>query len=173
MQKALAHLREELAAIRTGRASPAIVEKLKVNYYGSETPLQQLAGITVPDPRMLLIAPYDKGALGAIEKAIQTSDLGVNPSNDGVNIRITFPQLTQERRKEMVKGVKARGEETRVGVRNARRQARHDLEALEHSGDMSKDDLERAEKELEALTHDLIAEIDKVIHHKEQELLDV
>src|SRR3954462_11427297 len=124
MHGAVTHLQEEFSSIRTGRATPALVDKLKVDYYGSEVPLQQLAGFSVPEARVLVIAPYDKGAVKAIEKAIQTSDLGVNPSNDGTNIRITFPELTTERRKDLVKRVKQMAEEGRVAVRNVRRSIR-------------------------------------------------
>ncbi len=149
MRKAVAHLQEEFAGIRTGRATPGLVEKLKVDYYGNEVPLQQLAGFSVPDPRLLVITPYDKGAMKAIEKAIQSSDLGINPSNDGHVVRLAFPPLTEDRRRELVKVVKSRAEEGRVAVRNVRRQARHDLEALERDGDLSRDELDRAEKELD------------------------
>jgi ribosome recycling factor len=173
MHKAVVHLQDEFSAIRTGRATPALVEKLKVDYYGTEVPLQQLAGITVPEARVLLISPYDKGALAAIEKAIQTSDLGVNPSNDGAVVRLTFPELTQERRKELVKVVKARAEEGRVAVRNVRRHARQELEHKERDGELSRDELDRIEKELEKITHDQVAEIDRMLEHKEHELLEV
>lgn len=173
MRKALDHLRDEFAGVRSGRAVPGLVEKLKVDYYGSEVPLQQLAGFSVPEPRMLVVSPYDKGAIKAIEKAIQASDLGINPSNDGQVIRLTFPPLTEERRKELVKVVKHRAEEGRIAVRNIRRQARHDLEAFEKDGDLSEDELDRAEKELEKLTHDVVSEIDEILARKEQELLEV
>src|SRR5215204_3109441 len=136
MAKALSHAREEFTTIRTGRAAPALVEKIPVDYYGSEVPLQQIAGFQVPEARMLVISPYDKTALGAIEKAIQHSDLGLNPSNDGQVIRLTFPQLTAERRKELVKVVKHMAEEGRVAVRNLRRAARHDLDGLAKEGDV-------------------------------------
>ena len=173
MAKAIAHLQGEFASIRTGRASPVFVEKLRVDYYGSEVPLQQLAGFSVPEPRLLVISPYDKNAIKAIEKAIQASDLGITPSNDGSVIRLAFPQLTAERRKEMVKIVKHRAEEARVAVRNLRRSARHDLEAFEKEGELSQDDLDRAEKDLEKLTHEFVAEIDNLAAHKEQEMLEV
>jgi ribosome recycling factor len=173
MNKAVEHTKAEFSSVRTGRAAPGLVEKLKVDYYGTEVPLQQLAGFSVPEARLLLITPYDKGALKAIEKAIQQSDLGINPSNDGALIRLVFPQLNEERRKELVKLVRHRAEEGRVAVRNVRRSTRHDLEALERDGDISSDDLERAEKELEKLTHELVAEIDRLVAHKEQELLEV
>ena len=173
MAKARDHLQGEFGSIRTGRASPIFVEKLKVDYYGSEVPLQQLAGFSVPEPRLLVISPYDKGSIKAIEKAIQASDLGITPNNDGVVIRLAFPQLTAERRKEMVKIVKHRAEEARVAVRNLRRTARHDLEAFQKEGELSEDDLDRAEKELEKITHEYVAEIDNLAAHKEKEMLEV
>jgi len=173
MHKAVTHAQSEFQQVRTGRASPALVEKLKVDYYGSEVPLQQLAGFSVPEARMLVISPYDKSALGAIEKAIQNSDLGMNPSNDGNVIRLNVPQLTAERRKEMVKRVHHMAEDGKVAVRNVRRAARKDLEALEKDGDITTDELDRAEKELEKITHEYVAEIDRMLQHKEQELLEV
>ena len=173
MSKAVGHLQQEFTAIRTGRATPALVEHLKVDYYGTEVPLQQIAGFNVPEPRLLVITPYDKNALKGIEKAIQHSDLGVNPSNDGTVIRLAFPALTEERRKDFVKVAKHKAEEARVAVRNVRRAARHDLDALEKDGDISSDELERAEKDLDKLTQDHVAEIDRLLQHKEQELLEV
>ncbi|HSH60774.1 MAG TPA: ribosome recycling factor [Acidimicrobiales bacterium] len=173
MAKAVVHARSEFATVRTGRASPALVEKLRVDYYGTEVPLQQLAGFNVPDARMLVITPYDKGSIRDIEKAIQNSDLGINPSNDGQVIRLGFPALTEERRKELVKVVKHKAEEARVAVRNLRRAARHELEAMEKDGDISMDELERAEKELDKVVHDNVAEIDRLVLQKEQELLEV
>jgi ribosome recycling factor len=173
MRKAVTHLQSEFAAVRTGRASSALVEKLMVDAYGSEVPLQQIAGFGVPEPRVLTISPYDKGTIKAIEKAIQQSDLGVNPSNDGQIIRLTFPELTEERRKDLVKVVRNRAEEGRVAVRNARRHARHELESLEKDGEISKDDLDRAEKDLEKHTHEVVAEIDDMLKHKETELLSI
>ncbi len=173
MAKAVSHLQGEFQAIRTGRATPALVEHLKVEYYGTDVPMQQIAGFNVPEPRLLVITPYDKSALKAIERAIQNSDLGINPSNDGSVIRLSFPPLTEERRRDFVKIAKHKGEEAKVAVRNVRRAARHDLEALEKDGDISSDELERAEKELEKVTHDHVAEIDRLLQHKEQELLEV
>jgi ribosome recycling factor len=173
MRKAITHLQAEFAAVRTGRASSGMVEKLKVDAYGSEMTLQQLAGFGVPEPRVLTISPYDKGTIKAIEKAIQQSDLGINPSNDGEIIRLTFPELTEERRRDLVKIVRNRAEEARVAVRNVRRQSRHELEALEKDHEIGKDDLDRSEKELEKRTHDVIAEIDDMLRHKETELLEV
>jgi ribosome recycling factor len=173
MAKAVGHTQVDFSTVRTGRAMPTLVEKLKVDYYGSEVPLQQLAGIQVPEARLMVITPYDKSSLRAIEKAIQNSDLGINPSNDGNVMRLVFPQLTEERRKEMVKVVHHKAEEGRVAVRNLRRSARKDLEALEKDGDISSDELDRAEKELEHLTHEFVMEVDRMLQHKEQELLSV
>ncbi|MFN8035718.1 MAG: ribosome recycling factor [Acidimicrobiia bacterium] len=173
MHKAVLHLQDEFASVRTGRATPALVDKLRVDYYGTEVPLQQLAGFHVPEPRVLVVSPYDKNAIKAIEKAIMTSDLGINPSNDGQVIRLAFPVLTEERRKDLVKVVKHRAEESRVAVRNVRRQTRHELESAQKDGELSEDELERIEKELEKITHEVIAEIDGLLHHKEQELLEV
>ena len=173
MVKAIEHLQDEFSRVRTGRASSSIVEKMRIDVYGSEMPLQQLASFGVPEPRLLVITPYDKSTINAIEKAIRNSDLGINPGNDGVVIRLAFPPLTEERRKEFVKVVKQRAEDARVAVRNLRRQARHDLEMFEKEGEISEDDLGRAEKELEKLTHDHVEQIDQRLSHKEQELLEV
>jgi ribosome recycling factor len=173
MHKAVEHLKGEFGAVRTGRATPGLVEKLMVDAYGQPTMLQQLAGISVPEARLLVINPYDKSQIKAIEKAIQTSELGVNPNNDGSVIRLAFPELTEERRRELVKVVKHRAEEGRVAVRNVRRQARHDLEALGKDGDISEDDLARIEKDLEKHTHEVIAEVDAMLGKKEQELMEV
>src|SRR5438874_1096109 len=171
MDKAVGHAQAEFSSIRTGRASPAFVEKLSIDYYGSEVPLQQLAGFSVPEARMLVIQPYDAGSIKAIEKAIQHSDLGLNPSNDGKVIRLSFPPLTAERRKEYVKMVKHMAEEGRVALRNVRRAARHDLEGMEKDGELSADELERVEKELDKLTAAHVAAIDTALEHKEHELL--
>jgi len=170
MHRAVQHTRAEFSGIRTGRAAPALVERIVVDYYGSEVPLQQLAGIQVPEARMLIINPYDKASLGAIEKALQGSDLGLNPSNDGQIIRLTFPPLTAERRKEFVKVVKGMAEDGRVVIRNLRRAARHELEQL--AKDTPEDDITRAEKELDKLTHAQEGEIDKALAQKEAELLE-
>lgn len=173
MATTVAHTRAEFSGIRTGRAAPALVEKLPVEYYGSEVPLQQLAGFSVPEARTLVISPFDKGAMDAIEKAIQHSDLGLNPSNDGTVLRLNFPQLTEERRRDFVRIVKQKAEDGRIQIRNQRRAARHELEALEKDGDLSEDDLVRAEKELDKVTHQREAEIDTALDQKEQELLEV
>ena len=173
MAKAVAHARHEFSTVRTGRASPALVEKLAVEYYGTEVPLQQLAGFSVPEARLLVVSPFDKGAMAAIEKAIRNSDLGLNPSNDGHVIRLNVPPLTEERRRDYVRRVRHMAEEGKVAVRNLRRAARHELEALERDGDLSEDELARAEKELDRITHAQEAEIDQALEHKEHELLEV
>lgn len=172
MHKAVSHAKAEFSSIRTGRAAPALVERIMVDYYGSEVPMQQLAGFSVPEARQLIINPFDKGAMGAIEKAIQNSDLGLNPSNDGVSIRLSFPPLTQERRKQLVKVVKHMAEEGKVALRQVRRQTRHELDALEKAAELSSDELARAEKELDKLVHAQEAEIDKALAAKEHELLE-
>jgi ribosome recycling factor len=173
MGKAVAHSREEFSTIRTGRASSAFVEKLVVDYYGSDVPLQQLAGFSVPEARTLVIQPYDKGSVGAIEKAIRSSDLGLNPSSDGNVLRLNFPPLTAERRKEYVKMVRAMAEDGRIAIRNLRRAARQQLEAAEKGGEMGADDLEWSEKELDKVTAAQIADLDTALEHKEQELTEV
>ena len=173
MGKAVEHARHDFAGVRTGRANSGLVEGLRVDYYGSEVPLKQLASFNVPEARLLVISPFDKGSMKSIEKAIQNSDLGLNPSNDGTVIRLAFPQLTADRRKDLVKLVKHKAEEARVAIRNLRRSARHDLEALERDGDISSDELERAEKEMEKLTAEHVAEVDRLVQHKEAELLEV
>jgi ribosome recycling factor len=173
MAASVTHTRAEMATIRTGRAAPALVEKLPVEYYGSDVPLQQLAGFSVPEARTLVITPFDKTAMGDIERAIQQSDLGLNPANDGSVIRLIFPQLTEERRRDFVRVVKQKAEDGRVQIRNQRRAARQELEALEKDGELSEDDLRRAEAELDKVTQSREAEIDKALDQKEQELLEV
>jgi ribosome recycling factor len=173
MAKTVSHTRQEFAGVRTGRASPALVEKLSVEYYGATVPMQQLAGFAVPEARQLLITPFDKGAMDAIERSIRESDLGLNPSNDGNSIRLSFPPLTEERRRDLVKVVKNMAEEGRIALRNERRRARHELEAMKKDGDISDDDLQRAEKELDKVTHAHEAQIDSALQTKEAELLEV
>ena len=173
MEKAVEHVQSQFTAVRTGRASPALVEKLLVDYYGSMVPVQQLAGFQVPEARQLIVKPHDRASLGAIEKAIRDSDLGVNPSNDGVIIRLNFPPLTEQRRKEFVKIVKNMAEDGRVAVRNIRRDARKHLDAAEKAAEISATELERAEKEIERITHEHVEMIDKAFGRKEQELLEV
>jgi ribosome recycling factor len=173
MGKAVDHTQSEFASIRTGRATPALVEHLKVDYYGAETELRQMAGFSVPEARLLVVSPYDKSSLAAIEKALQGSDLGITPSNDGSVIRLSFPVPTEQRRKELVKVVKQKAEEGRVTVRNVRRSTRRDLEAMQKDGDLSSDDLDQVEKDLDKITQDHVAAIDKLLAHKEQELLEI
>jgi ribosome recycling factor len=173
MDKAVAHTQAEFAGVRSGRATAGLIEHMKVDAYGSEVELRTMAGLSVPEARLLVISPYDKSTLGSIEKAIQASDLGITPSNDGNVIRLSFPPLTEERRKELVKVVRHKAEEGRVSVRNLRRAARHELEALEKDGDISSDSLERVEKELERLTQEHVTAVDKLLAHKEHELLEI
>jgi ribosome recycling factor len=173
MGRVIEHVRHEMGTVRTGRASSALVESIAVDYYGTPTPLRQLAGFSVPDAMLLVVSPYDKSSLSAIEKAIAASDLGINPSNDGNVIRLSFPPLTEERRKELVKVVRHKAEEGRVAVRNHRRAGRHELESLQKDGELSSDELERVEKDLERITHEQVALIDQLLAHKEQELLQV
>jgi ribosome recycling factor len=172
MHKAVVHARAEFASIRTGRAAPSLVEKLPVEYYGAETPLQQIASFTVPEARQLLITPYDKTSIGAIEKALQQSDLGLNPSNDGHAIRLSFPPLTAERRKEYVKLVKNMAEEGKITLRNQRRAARSELEAMKKDSELSEDELKRYEAELDKRIHAHEADIDTAFAVKEKELLE-
>lgn len=173
MNKAVAHARAEYATVRTGRASSVFVEKLLVNYYGSEVPLQQLASFSVPEARQLVISPFDKGSVGAIERAIQEADLGLNPSSDGIVLRLNFPMLTEERRKELVRMVKQMAEDGRQSIRGVRRSARQDLEALDRSGDASADEVKRGLDALDKATHDHEAQIDDALAQKEHELLEV
>lgn len=173
MQKTVAHARHQFASVRTGRASSALLEKLPVDYYGQEVPMQQLAGFSVPEARQLLVSPYDKGAIDAIERAIRESELGLNPSNDGNVIRLSFPPLTEERRKELVRVVRQMAEESRVALRNERRAGRHDLEQMKKDGEISDDQLQRAEKELDRLIHTYEAQVDEALAAKEAELLEV
>jgi ribosome recycling factor len=173
MEKAVEHVQSQFTTVRTGRASPALVEKLLVDYYGSMVPVQQLAGFQVPEARQLIVKPHDRNSLVAIEKAIRDSDLGVSPSNDGVIIRLNFPPLTEQRRKEFVKIVKNMAEDGRVAVRNIRRDARKHLDAAEKAAEISANELDRAEKEIERITHEHVEMIDKAFGRKEQELLEV
>ena len=173
MDKAVAHVQHQFQTVRTGRAVPALVERLNVEYYGAHVPVLQLASVQVPEARQLLVRPHDRATLASIERAIIDSDLGVAPSNDGVVIRLSFPPLTEERRKEYVKVVKHMAEEGRVAVRNLRREARKTLEHSEKNGEISADELERAEKELEKITHDHTETIDAAMARKESELLEV
>ncbi|MGH2547227.1 MAG: ribosome recycling factor [Actinomycetota bacterium] len=173
MERAVEVTREEFSGVRTGRATPAILNRVMVDYYGTATPMNQLASFSVPEPRLLVIQPYDRNAVPAMEKAIMQSDLGLSPSNDGQVIRLAFPQLTEERRKELIRVVHGRAEEGRVAVRNVRRHAKEDLERLKKDGEISEDDLNRSEKALQKLTDQHIARIDELLSHKEQELMEV
>ena len=173
MGKAVEHVQAQFIGVRTGRANASLVEKLQVEYYGSFVPLQQLASFQVPEARMLVVKPHDRGSITAIERALQSSDLGLSPSNDGVVIRLSFPALTEERRNEFVKVVNNMAAEGRVTVRSIRRAALKVLETAQKDGDISQDDLDRAEKELEQLTHTTIEAVDKAFARKEQELLEV
>jgi ribosome recycling factor len=173
MGKSVEATREEFAAIRAGRANPSMFSKLVAEYYGTPTPIQQLASFTAQDARTIIVSPYDMGALDAIEKAIRDSDLGVNPSNDGRSIRCAFPELTEERRKDYIKVARAKAEDGRVSVRNIRRSAKQALDKLEKDGEVGKDDVTGAEKRLDGLTKKHTDEIDDMLKKKEAELLEV
>ncbi|MGQ0847693.1 MAG: ribosome recycling factor [Actinomycetota bacterium] len=171
MEQAVDHVASEFLTIRTGRANPQILHRVHVEYYGTPTPLQQLASFSVPEPRLLVLQPYDRSSITAIEKAIRASDLGLNPSNDGTVIRLVFPSLTEERRRELIKLVRHMSEEGRVAVRNVRRHGKDDIEALK--GEVSDDEIRRGEKELQELTDRFVHKIDDLLGHKENELLEV
>jgi ribosome recycling factor len=173
MGKSVGSTREEFAAIRAGRAAPSMFSKLTAEYYGTPTPIQQLASFTAPEARIIIVAPFDVTAMPAIEKAIRESDLGVNPSNDGKTIRCVFPELTEERRKEYIKIAKTKAEDGKISVRNIRRNAKQDLERLEKDGEVGKDDVTGAEKRLDGLTKKHTDEIDELLKNKEAELLEV
>ena len=173
MDAAVDHVRAEFGKIRTGRANPQLITDLPVDYYGTKTPLQQLAGVSVPDPRMLLVNPYDRSASREIERAIAGSDLNLNPSNDGQVIRVVFPDLTEERRRQFVKLARERAEEARIGVRNTRRGARRSIDRLAADGEVPDDEATRGESRLQALTDDHVSEIDRLLANKESELLQV
>ena len=172
MQKSVDATKTEFATVRTGRASPHLLDRIIVDYYGAETPLQQIASFTVPEARQLLITPFDKSSIGAIEKALQMSDLGLNPSNDGHAIRLSFPPLTAERRKEFVKLVKNMAEEGKISLRNHRRAARSELESMKKDGELSEDELKRYETDLDKRIHVHEADIDSAFGVKEKELLE-
>jgi len=173
MSKSVEATREEFAAIRAGRAQPSMFSKITVDYYGTQTPLQQLASFTAPEARIIMIAPFDIGAMASVERAIRDSDLGVNPSNDGRVLRCVFPELTQERRKEYVKIARTKAEDGRIAVRNLRRTAKQGLEKLEKDGEVGKDDVAGAEKKLDAVTKSHTEQIDEMLKNKEAELLEV
>ena len=171
MDHAVGHLQTEFTTVRTGRANPGIMHRVMVDYYGSPTPLQALASFSVPEARLLLVHPYDRSTIGVIERAILASELGLNPSNDGTVIRLAFPPLTEERRRELIRLVRHMAEEARVAVRNVRRHIKKEMEALE--GEVSTNDIDRAEKDLEEVTHRHVARVDELLAHKEAELLEV
>ena len=173
MERAIEFAKEEFATIRTGRATPAMFAKIMIDYYGTPTPLPQLASIAVPEPRMALIKPYDASQISAMERAIRDSDLGINPNNEGTQIRILIPQMTEERRRDMIKVARHKGEEAKVAIRNVRRKAKEELERLVKDGESGEDDVRRAEKELEDVTHRYVAHVDEIVKHKEAELLEV
>ncbi|NUR05789.1 MAG: ribosome recycling factor [Nocardioidaceae bacterium] len=173
MNKAVEVTREDFASIRTGRANPSMFHKLTADYYGAPTPLVQLASFTAPEARVIIISPFDASSMAAIEKAIRDSDLGVNPTDDGKTIRVSLPELTEERRKEYIKMAKGKAEDGRIAVRNIRRTAKHALEKLEKDGEVGKDDVTGAEKRLDGMTKKHTDEIDEMLKHKEAELLEV
>ena len=173
MEKAVAVAKEEFAVIRTGRAHPAMFSKITAEYYGTQTPVNQLASFHIPEPRMVIIQPFDKSSLAAIERAVRNSDLGVNPANDGNIIRVVFPELSEERRKEYIKIARHKAEDSRVSIRNIRRHAKDSLDKLVKGGEAGEDEGRRAERELEDLTHTYVAQVDELLKHKEAELLEV
>ncbi len=173
MSKSVESTRHEFGSVRTGRASPALLDRIQVDYYGAVTPLKQLATISAPEARMLTIQPYDKSSIKAIERAILESDVGLTPSNDGSLIRLVVPELTEERRRQLVKVVRHIAEEGRVAIRNVRRDVMHDLRELKESGDTGSDDEHRAEQELQKVTDGRIAELDDLLKHKDEEILEV
>jgi ribosome recycling factor len=173
MSKTVAHNREELAGIRSGRASPALLSRVMVDYYGTKVPLNQIANLSVPEPRLLVVAPYDPNSVSAIEKSILASDLGITPNNDGQVVRLAFPELTEERRKELIRVAHGRAEEGRVAIRGVRRHAKQSLERMKREGTLSEDEERGAEAELQKLTDRFVAQVDDNLKRKEQELSEV
>jgi ribosome recycling factor len=173
MQKVIGAYQRELAILRAGRATPSLLDRIEVEYYGTVTPLNQLAGISAPESRLLVIQPWDKQAIGDIEKAILKSDLGLTPSNDGALIRLSIPQLTEERRKELVKYLRKKAEESKVGIRNIRRDANDEVKQLEKSGDISEDEHRRSQEKIQEITNQKITEIDEITDLKEKEIMEV
>ena len=173
MEKAVQVARDDMSGIRTGRATPSMFNKITAEYYGTQTPVNQLASFHLPEPRMVIIQPYDKGSMAAIEKAIRNSDLGVNPSNDGSIIRVVFPELSEERRRDFIKVARSKAEDSRVSIRNIRRHAKDSIDKLVKNGDEGEDDGRRAERDLDELTHGYVSQIDELLKHKEAELLEV
>ena len=173
MQKAVDYLCEELMGIRAGRANPAILNKVTVEYYGVQTPLNQVGAISVPEARQILITPWDRSLLGAITKAIQVAEIGVNPINDGNGVRLTFPELNEERRKQLVKEVKSLGEDTKVAVRNLRRDGIDEAKKLKNNNEMTEDELKAAEEKIQKITDKYVAKIDSIVADKEKEVMEV
>ena len=173
MEKAVGVARDDLAAIRTGRANPGMFTRINVDYYGAMTPMTQLSSINVPEARLVVIKPYEQSQLAVIEKAIRDSDLGLNPTNDGNVIRVAIPQLTEERRRDLVKQAKSKGEDARVSVRNIRRKAMEELHRIKKDGEAGEDDVKHAEKDLDKTTQQYVGQIDELVKHKEGELLEV
>jgi ribosome recycling factor len=173
MEKAVAVAKDEFSGIRTGRVHPSLFNKITAEYYGTQTPVNQLASFRMPEPRMVIVEPFDKSSMSAIEKAIRSSDLGVNPSNDGTIIRVIFPELSEERRREFIKIARHKAEDSRVSIRNIRRHAKDALDKLVKDGDAGEDDGRRAERELDDLTHTYVSQVDELLRHKEAELLEV
>jgi ribosome recycling factor len=173
MEKAVAVAKEEFGGIRTGRVHHSKFNKITAEYYGTQTPVNQLASFRMPEPRMVIVEPYDKSSMSAVEKAIRTSDLGVNPSNDGAIIRVIFPELSEERRREFIKIARHKAEDSRVSIRNIRRHAKDSLDKLVKDGEAGEDDGRRAERELDDLTHLYVTQVDELLRHKEAELLEV
>jgi ribosome recycling factor len=173
MEKAVAVAKEDFATIRTGRAHPSMFSKITAEYYGTQTPVNQLASFHMPEPRMVVIQPFDKGSLTAIDRSIRNSDLGVNPTNDGSIIRVVFPELSEERRKEYIKVARHKAEDSRVSIRNIRRHAKDSIDKLVKNGEAGEDEGRRAEAELDKLTHAYVSQVDELLKHKEAELLEV
>ncbi|WBB70417.1 ribosome recycling factor [Micromonospora sp. WMMD812] len=173
MERAIEHAKEEFGAIRTGRATPAMFSKVIIDYYGTPTPLTQMASVAIPEPRMAIIKPYDASQINAMEKAIRDSDLGVNPNNEGNQLRILLPQMTEERRRDMIKVARHKGEEAKVAIRNIRRRGKEELDRIVKDGEAGEDEGRRAEKELDDLTQRFVGNVDELIKHKETELLEV
>lgn len=173
MEKAVAVARDDMASIRTGRANPAMFNKIHIEYYGALTPVTQVASINTPEPRLVVIKPYEASSLRDIETAIRNSDLGVNPTNDGTLIRIAIPQLTEERRKDLVKQAKGKGEDAKVSIRNVRRKAVDELKRIQKDGEAGEDEVTRAEKDIDKTTATYVHQVDELVKHKESELLEV
>lgn len=173
MERAIAHAKEEFGTIRTGRASAAIFAKILVDYYGTPTPLPQLASIGTPEPRMAIIKPYDVSQIAAVERAIRDSDLGVNPNNEGSQLRVVLPQMTEERRRDMIKLARHKAEESKVAIRNVRRKAKEELDRLVKDGEVGEDEGRRAERELDEITQRQVGHVDEILKHKEAELLEI